>query len=91
MLLPLLVATFLLSRTIVRHPVVINVCCSWIMAGIVSSLLYVRLFSVEPCSMGRGVSEHILRSLYARQETGPEPDKGLCIVQSVLISPVPPM
>ncbi len=46
-LLPLLVATFLLSRTIVRHPVVINVCCSWIMAGIVSSLLYVRLFSVE--------------------------------------------
>ncbi|OJT09870.1 hypothetical protein TRAPUB_13613 [Trametes pubescens] len=46
-LLPLLVATFLLSRTIVRHPVVINVCCSWIMAGIVSSLLYVRLCSVE--------------------------------------------
>ncbi|KAL1950589.1 hypothetical protein VTO73DRAFT_5713 [Trametes versicolor] len=67
-LLPLLVATFLLSRSIVRHPVVINVCCSWILTGIVSSLL-----------------------LYARQETGPEPDKGLCITQSVLISPVPPM
>ncbi|KAI0632161.1 hypothetical protein C8Q77DRAFT_905573 [Trametes polyzona] len=67
-LLPLLVATFLLSRSIVRHPVVVNVCCSWILAGVISSLL-----------------------LYAHQQTGPEPDRALCIAQTVLISPVPPM
>ncbi|KAI0822324.1 hypothetical protein BC628DRAFT_1421992 [Trametes gibbosa] len=67
-LLPLLVATFLLSRTIARHPVMVNVCCTWICAGIISSLL-----------------------LYAHQQTGPEPDKALCIAQAVLISPVPPM
>ncbi|KAH9854722.1 hypothetical protein C2E23DRAFT_817711 [Lenzites betulinus] len=67
-LLPILVATFLLSRAITRHPVMVNVCCTWICAGIISSLL-----------------------LYAHQETGPEPDRALCIAQAVLISPVPPM
>ncbi|OBZ71540.1 hypothetical protein A0H81_08424 [Grifola frondosa] len=39
-LLPILVATFLLSRSIARHPTVINVCCTWIIAGIISSLLF---------------------------------------------------
>ena len=38
-LLPLLVATFLLFTAVVRHSTVISLCCTWIMAGIVSSLL----------------------------------------------------
>ena len=38
-LLPLLVATFLLSTAVVRHSTVISLCCTWIIAGIVSSLL----------------------------------------------------
>ncbi|KAI0372201.1 hypothetical protein BV20DRAFT_1050958 [Pilatotrama ljubarskyi] len=67
-LLSLLVATFLFSRTIVRHPTMVNVCCTWILTGVIASLL-----------------------LYARQQVGPEPDKGLCIAQAVLIGPVPPM
>ncbi|KAI0335858.1 hypothetical protein GY45DRAFT_1366451 [Cubamyces sp. BRFM 1775] len=38
-LLPLLVMTFLLSRKLVRHPAMINVCCTCILSGIISSLL----------------------------------------------------
>ncbi|KAI0349464.1 hypothetical protein OH77DRAFT_1525619 [Trametes cingulata] len=67
-LLSLLVATFLLSRRIVRHPTMVNVCCTWILTGIIASLL-----------------------LYAGQQVGAEPEKGLCIAQAVLIGPVPPM
>ncbi|KAL7279918.1 hypothetical protein ACG7TL_006327 [Trametes sanguinea] len=65
-LLALLVATFLCSRKIVRHPTMINICCTWIMTGIIASVL-----------------------LYAHRQTGPEPDKALCIAQAVMISPVP--
>ncbi|KAM5533458.1 hypothetical protein V8D89_012896 [Ganoderma adspersum] len=39
-LLPLLVLTLLFSRTVTRHPTIINVCVTWIIAGIVSSLLF---------------------------------------------------
>ncbi|KAH9891684.1 hypothetical protein C8Q73DRAFT_762976 [Cubamyces lactineus] len=67
-LLPLLVATFLFSRKLVRHPTMINVCCTWILTGVVSSLL-----------------------LYSRQQSGPEPDRALCVIQATLIAPVPPM
>ncbi|KAI0657385.1 hypothetical protein C8Q70DRAFT_1055907 [Cubamyces menziesii] len=38
-LLPFLVATFLFSRKLVRHPTMINVCCTCILSGIISSLL----------------------------------------------------
>ncbi|KAJ2986876.1 hypothetical protein NUW54_g9593 [Trametes sanguinea] len=67
-LLTLLVATFLCSREVTRHPTMINICCAWMLTGIIASLL-----------------------LYAHQQTGPEPDKALCIAQAVMISPVPAM
>jgi hypothetical protein len=37
--LPVLIATFLLSKTVKRHPTVVNVCMTWIISGITSSLL----------------------------------------------------
>ncbi|TFY67853.1 hypothetical protein EVJ58_g1345 [Rhodofomes roseus] len=37
--LPILVMTFALSRSVVRHSTVINLCCTWILSGIISSLL----------------------------------------------------
>ncbi|KAH9841614.1 uncharacterized protein C8Q71DRAFT_853983 [Rhodofomes roseus] len=37
--LPILVMTFALSRSVVRHSTVINLCCTWILSGILSSLL----------------------------------------------------
>lgn len=37
--LPILVATFLCSKTAKRHPTLINVCISWIFSGIFASLL----------------------------------------------------
>lgn len=37
--LPILVATFILAKSVKRHPTVINVCVTWIISGIVSSLL----------------------------------------------------
>ncbi|KAI0770261.1 hypothetical protein C8Q74DRAFT_886525 [Fomes fomentarius] len=39
-LLPSLVATFLFSHSVVRHPTVISICCTWIITGIISSLLF---------------------------------------------------
>ncbi|OCH91224.1 hypothetical protein OBBRIDRAFT_543779 [Obba rivulosa] len=39
-LLPLLVATFLLAPSVKRHATVISVCCAGVIAGIVSSLLF---------------------------------------------------
>ena len=38
-LLPLLALTFICSRTVTRHPTVVNVCITWIITGIVSLLL----------------------------------------------------
>ena len=38
-LLPFLALTLLFSRAVTRHPTVITVCVTWIVAGIVSSLL----------------------------------------------------
>ncbi|KAH9936389.1 uncharacterized protein B0H18DRAFT_1100981 [Fomitopsis serialis] len=38
-LLPILVATFVLSRSVVRHSTLINLCCTWILSGVISSLL----------------------------------------------------
>lgn len=38
-LLPLLVATFFVSRTVTRRPTVINVCCTWIVSSVSASLL----------------------------------------------------
>ncbi|CDO71493.1 hypothetical protein BN946_scf184909.g87 [Trametes cinnabarina] len=40
-LLTLLIATFLFSRKIARHPTVLNVCCIWTLTGIIASLLWV--------------------------------------------------
>ncbi|KAI0755007.1 hypothetical protein C8Q80DRAFT_404208 [Daedaleopsis nitida] len=40
MLLTLLIATFLFSRSVSRHPTIINVCCTCVIAGITSSLLF---------------------------------------------------
>ncbi|KAI0729603.1 hypothetical protein C8Q72DRAFT_303649 [Fomitopsis betulina] len=37
--LPILVATFVFSRSVVRHSTLINLCCTWILSGIISSLL----------------------------------------------------
>ncbi|KAI0771247.1 hypothetical protein BD413DRAFT_65818 [Trametes elegans] len=39
-LLPLLVATFLFAPNVKRHPTVLNVCCTWILTGVISSLLF---------------------------------------------------
>ncbi|KAI0670779.1 hypothetical protein C8Q78DRAFT_811543 [Trametes maxima] len=47
-LLPLLVLTFILSRSISRHPTMVNVCCTWILAGIISSLLLYAHQQVGP-------------------------------------------
>ncbi|KAI0648048.1 hypothetical protein C8Q79DRAFT_906641 [Trametes meyenii] len=47
-LLPLLVLTFILSRSISRHPTMVNVCCTWILAGIISSLLLYAHQEVGP-------------------------------------------
>lgn len=66
--LPLLVITFLFSQGAKRHPTLINVCISWIMSGIFSTML-----------------------LYAGQNTGPEPDKALCMAQTSLLYGVTPM
>ncbi|KZT73726.1 hypothetical protein DAEQUDRAFT_761711 [Daedalea quercina L-15889] len=37
--LPILVATFVFSHSVIRHSTVINICCTWILSGIISSLL----------------------------------------------------
>ncbi|KAJ6613297.1 hypothetical protein B0H10DRAFT_1805886 [Mycena sp. CBHHK59/15] len=39
-LLPLLVATFLFSRRARRHPILVNVCMTWIFSGVFSLLLF---------------------------------------------------
>ncbi|KAF8506323.1 hypothetical protein JB92DRAFT_3201413 [Gautieria morchelliformis] len=39
-LLPILIATFLLSTTVKRHPILVNMCMTWVITGIVSSLLW---------------------------------------------------
>ncbi|KAJ7250839.1 hypothetical protein B0H12DRAFT_1120061 [Mycena haematopus] len=39
-LLPILVATFLLSKRVKRHPTLINACMTWILSGIFSILLF---------------------------------------------------
>jgi hypothetical protein len=39
-ILPLLVGTFLFSRIATRHPVLVNVCITWILSGIFSCLLF---------------------------------------------------
>ncbi|KAJ7675788.1 hypothetical protein DFH06DRAFT_977396 [Mycena polygramma] len=39
-LLPILVATFLLSKRAKRHPTLVNVCMTWILSGIFSLLLF---------------------------------------------------
>ncbi|KAJ7175896.1 hypothetical protein C8R46DRAFT_1079956 [Mycena filopes] len=39
-LLPLLVATFVFSRRVKRHPTLVNVCMTWILSGIFSLLLF---------------------------------------------------
>jgi len=38
--LPILVATFLFSKRVKRHPTLINVCMTWILSGVFSLLLY---------------------------------------------------
>ncbi|CCM03495.1 uncharacterized protein FIBRA_05629 [Fibroporia radiculosa] len=38
-LLPVLVLTFLFSRAVARHLAIINVCCTWIVSGVICSLL----------------------------------------------------
>ncbi|KAH9947592.1 hypothetical protein B0H21DRAFT_322894 [Amylocystis lapponica] len=62
-LLPLLVATFLLSRSIVRHHTVVSVCCTWIISGVASSLLFYRGLSVgqEP-SKGLCIAQSAMMS-----------------------------
>lgn len=40
-LLPLIVLTFLFSKTAKRHPILINLCMTWIFSGVFSLLLYV--------------------------------------------------
>lgn len=37
--LPLLVATFLFAKSVNRHPTLVNMCITWIISGISSSLL----------------------------------------------------
>ncbi|THH27034.1 hypothetical protein EUX98_g7149 [Antrodiella citrinella] len=38
--LPILVTTFLFSKSAARHPAIINVCITWIVSGIMSSILF---------------------------------------------------
>jgi len=38
-LIPILVATFLLSKSVKRHPTLVNSCVTWVISGITSSLL----------------------------------------------------
>lgn len=37
--LPILIITFLFAKRAARHPAVINVCLTWVMSGIMSSIL----------------------------------------------------
>ena len=41
--LPILVTTFLLAKRVKRNPILINMCITWIIAGVSSTLLYVVL------------------------------------------------
>jgi len=49
-LLPILVATFIFSKTATRHPTLINACITWILSGIFTCLLYFagEQFGPEP-------------------------------------------
>ncbi|KAJ7761501.1 hypothetical protein DFH07DRAFT_815204 [Mycena maculata] len=67
-LLPILVATFLFSKRVKRHPSLVNVCITWILSGVFSLLLF-----------------------YAGQQSGPEPQKALCIAQTTLLYGITPM
>ncbi|KAH8104776.1 hypothetical protein BXZ70DRAFT_615578 [Cristinia sonorae] len=64
----ILVITFLFSRSASRHPAVINVCITWIISGIMSSILF-----------------------YVSNETGVDPQQGICTAQASLISGIAPM
>ena len=41
--LPILIVTFVFSKSVKRHPTVVNVCMTWIITGVISSLLWVLL------------------------------------------------
>ena len=45
--LPLLVATFLISKTATRHLTLINACMTWIFSGIISCLLWASLLRLD--------------------------------------------
>ena len=46
--LPILIATFLFSKTAKRHPTVVNFCVIWILYSIIYCLLYVLATSPTP-------------------------------------------
>ena len=52
-LLPVLAATFVLSKKAARSPLVVNVCLTWIISSIVSSLLWVQTFILGLCLLDR--------------------------------------
>jgi hypothetical protein len=84
--LPLLVITFLFSKNAKRHPTVINVCISWILSGISSIMLWVVILMCFQHNL-----TVVLISLYAGQNTGPEPGKALCRAQTSLMYGTWPM
>ncbi|XP_006456756.1 hypothetical protein AGABI2DRAFT_122647 [Agaricus bisporus var. bisporus H97] len=47
-LLPLIVLTFLFSKTAKRHPILINLCMTWIFSGVFSLLLFYKRQHVGP-------------------------------------------
>lgn len=66
-MMPILVATFVFSKTAKRDPTLVNLCGTFILTGFCGCLL-----------------------LYAGQAYGPEPSKGLCILQASLVTACPP-
>ena len=84
--LPILILTFLFAKNVQRHPMLINMCITWAIAGLSSTLLYVviDLACVNP-------RIKLPTRFYARKERGPEPSKPLCIAQASLLYGAPPM
>lgn len=78
------VFTILFSRHVSRHVTFLNFCITWI----ISTICYLLLCRTRSCP--KPVSHHPPRT-YGGQQTGNEPDFGLCLAQAATIYGAPPM
>lgn len=96
-LLPLVVLTFIFSKTAKRHPTLVNLCITWIFSGVFSLLLYVfhfTSFQLEVTSRILAPDKPLTRFIYrfyTKQHVGPDPDKLLCVAQASFLYGITPM